>query len=202
MRTLKLTDSASQLEIGNENETMRVVAILETAGIKTISQLCKKTKSDLLQIGKIGDITILRIEYALDSYGLTLGMSDDELKEIGNDGLCHLKDVLAMMKDHLHDLREILTEYEGEEDEEDEDDNEDGNENHNDYEEDDDDTLSLNVNVSTPEKPVDWDARLYEVAKEEFFMNITVGISDDVRAAKAVRSAQAFINAMKQVCSK
>ena len=51
-------------------------------------------------------------------------------------------------------------------------------------------------------KSIDWDARFYEVAKEEFLRQSRVFSCEETRAERAVYAASAFIEAMKTYQSK
>ena len=50
--------------------------------------------------------------------------------------------------------------------------------------------------------PIDWEARFYEVAKEEFLRQSRVFSCEETRAERAVFAASAFIEAMKEFQSK
>ena len=65
--------------------------------------------------------------------------------------------------------------------------------------------LNIHNNLQLPKKesaPIDWDARFYEVAKEEFLRQSRVFSCEETRAERAVYAASAFIEAMKTYQSK
>lgn len=205
MEMLNLKDSISQLSFGNPKENERVLNILAKEGISTLEQLCQKTKADLQSIGKIGDITISRIIQKLEKCGLHLGMTPlqcntynrcrnrilqshesfvseiERMLEEGN-GIIHFVDHDLFPEDYAH----------GEEEE-------DGGEC----------VLHLSLNIHNdlhlPQKEVesvDWEARFYDIAKEEFLRQNRVFSDVEERAERAVYAASAFIEAMKAHQSK
>ena len=51
-------------------------------------------------------------------------------------------------------------------------------------------------------EPIDWEARLYEIAKEEFLRQSRVFSCEKTRAERAVAAASTFIEALKAYQSK
>lgn len=197
MRTITLDTHISHLEIGNEFETARVVSILKSVGITTVRQLCKQTKSDLQKIAKIGDITIIRIEFALYKYGLTLGMNDEAFIKIDNEGgLCHKDDVIRCLNYQVNKYKDMLDDEDVEDDyDEDEDElyyEEDLDEG--DYDEDDgsNHSISIDLNVTNAKQPFDLDERLWEVAKEEFLRS-SPEMPVEERSQHALKTATNFV---------
>lgn len=205
MKMLNLKDSINQLSFGNPRENERVQNILSNGGIGTLEQLCQKTKAELQTIGKIGDVTISRIANNLEKFGLHLGMTPFECNTYNR---CRTRllqsrenfvnQIERMFEDHKDDFRFIDRDLEPETFE-DETEFEDGSEcSH---------YIALNVhnNLQMPKKeaePIDWDARFYEVAKEEFLRQSRVFSCEETRAERAVFAASAFIEAMKEFQSK
>lgn len=205
MKMLNLKDSINQLSFGNPRENDRVQNILSNEGIGTLEQLCQKTKAELQTIGKIGDVTISRIANNLEKFGLHLGMTPFECNTYNR---CRTRLLQSrenfvnqserMFEDHKDDFRFIDRDLEPETFE-DETEFEDGCEcSH---------YIALNVhnNLQMPKKeaePIDWDARFYEVAKEEFLRQSRVFSCEETRAERAVFAASAFIEAMKEFQSK
>lgn len=62
--------------------SVRIYNILQEMNIKKIEQLVKLTKSELRRTQGCGHKAVLEIEECLDGYGLTLGMSDDDIDAI------------------------------------------------------------------------------------------------------------------------
>lgn len=205
MKMLNLKDSINQLSFGNPRENERVQNILSNEGISTLEQLCQKTKADLQAIGKIGDVTINRIVSNLDKFGLHLGMSTFEFNTYNR---CRNR-VLQSRENFASQIERMFEEEKGDfrfidrdleqETFEDETEFEDGCEcSHH---------IALNIhnNLQMPKKeadPIDWEARFYEVAKEEFLRQSRVFSCEETRAERAVFAASAFIEAMKEFQSK
>ena len=205
MKMLNLKDPISQLSFGNPKENERVQNILVKEGISTLGQLCQKTKAELQSIDKIGDITVMRIVNNLEKCGLHLGMSPFEVnmynrrkyREIVSreSFVTELERLLEEGNDNISfvDRDLMIEDYAPEEDDED----------------DGECVLHLSLNIhhdhKLPEKeaePIDWEARLYDIAKEEFLRQNRVFSDDEVRANRAVAAASAFIEAMKAYQSK
>ena len=191
MRTITLNAPISQLEIGNEFETARVASTLESAGFTTVRQLCKQNKSDLQKIAKIGDITIIRLEFALYKYGLAFGMTDKELAGIDSEGgLCHKDDVIRIINSQVKckdmvDNEDLEDDYD--EDEDEFFDEEDFDEKDNDH------TINVDLNVTAAKQPFDLDERLWEVAKEEFLRS-NQDMPIEERSQHALKTATYFVS--------
>ena len=202
---LNLKAPISQLTFGNPKENERVQNILIKEGISTLEQLCQKSKAELQSIDKIGDITVMRIVNNLEKCGLHLGMSPFEIN-MYNRRKCReiesresfVTELERLLEEGNGDIRFVdrdlmLDDYAPEED------GEDGGECalH----------LSLNIhhNLHLPEKEaetIDWEARFYDIAKEEFLRQNRVFSDDEVRAHRAVAAASTFVEAMKAYQSK
>jgi len=205
MEQLNLKDSINRISLGNPKENERVQAILFREGISTIEKLCQKTKADLQSIGKIGDVTISRIVSYLARFGLHLGMTPTECisynKRKCNNQLSYksvldeIERLLGEDKDHVRFIVRDMVPEDVEDECEIEDD---GVCTHH---------IALNIhnNLQMPKKetePIDWEARFYEVAKEEFLRQNRVFSCEESRAERAVYAASAFIVAMKEFLSK
>lgn len=62
--------------------SVRIYNILQVMNIKKIEQLVKLTKDELMRAQGCGRKAVTEIEEFLDGYGLTLGMSDDDIDAI------------------------------------------------------------------------------------------------------------------------
>ena len=204
-KMLNLKAPISQLTFGNPKENERVQNILIKEGISTLEQLCQKSKAELQSIDKIGDITVMRIVNNLEKCGLHLGMSPFEIN-MYNRRKCR---EIVSRESFVTELERLLEEGNGDirfvdrdlmlDDYAPEEDGEDGGECalH----------LSLNIhhNLHLPEKEaetIDWEARFYDIAKEEFLRQNRVFSDDEVRAHLAVAAASTFVEAMKAYQSK
>ena len=202
---LNLKDSINQISFGNPRENERVQNILCKEGIDTLEKLCKKTKADLQAIGKIGDVTISRIASNLENFGLHLGMTSLEIN-MYNRRRCReilsrksfIDEIDHLLEGNTEDFRFIDTDLKYE-DYENEAEHEDDSEcSHH---------IALNIhnNLQMPRKeaePIDWEARLYEIAKEEYLRQSRVFSCEKTRAERAVAAASTFIEAMKVYQSK
>ena len=205
MEMLNLKDSINQISFGNPRENERVQNILCKKGIDTLEKLCQMTKADLQAIGKIGDVTISRIASNLENFGLHLGMTSLEINKYDRR---RCREILArksfideidhLLEGNMEHFRFIDTDLKPE-DYENEAEHEDDSEcSHH---------IALNIhnNLQMPRKeaePIDWEARLYEIAKEEFLRQSRVFSCEKTRAERAVAAASAFIEAMKAYQSK
>ena len=203
MKMLNLKGSISQLSFGNPKENERVQNILLKAGINTLEQLCQKTKAELQAIDKIGDTTVRRIVHVLEKCDLQLGMTPFE---------CYIfQDLFQAYEDFVNGVERVF----GKEADSirfvDRDLHPEKYANGADYENDGDEefahhlTLNVHNNLQLPEKqaePIDWEARFYDIAKEEFLRQSRVFSCDEDRAERAVFAASAFIEAMKAHQSK
>lgn len=205
MEMLNLKDSINQLSFGNPKENERVQNLLIKEGINTLEKLCQKTKADLQSIGKIGDVTISRIVSNLERFGLHLGMTPFECStyiKCRNRVLLsresYVNEIERMFEDDVENIRFIdrdlmpndfvdETEFE-----------DDGECRYH---------IALNIhnNLQVPKKetePIDWEARFYEVAKEEFLCQNRVFSCEKTRAERAVDAASALIEELKAYQSK
>ena len=205
MKMLNLKDSINQLSFGNPRENERVQNILSNEGISTLEQLCQKTKAELQAIGKIGDVTISRIVSNLEKFGLHLGMTTFECNTYNR---CRTR-VLQSRENFASQIERMFEEDKGDfhfidrdlnpETFEDETEFEDGCECSYHI------ALNIHNNLQMPKKEadhIDWEARFYEVAKEEFLRQSRVFSCEETRAERAVFAASAFIEAMKVYQSK
>ena len=205
MEMLNLKDSINQIPFGNPRENERVQNILGKEGIDTLEKLCQMTKADLQAIGKIGDVTICRIASNLKNCGLHLGMTAFEcntydrcrkrLLQSRESLVSEIERMIEEDKAHVRFFDQDLMPGDFKNDAEHEDDCECSHH------------IALNIhnNLQMPRKeaePIDWEARLYEVAKEEFLRQSRVFSCENTRAERAVAAASAFIEAMKAYQSK
>ena len=205
MEMLNLKDSINQLSFGNPRESERVQDLLIKEGINTLEKLCQKTKADLQSIGKIGDVTISRIVGNLEKFGLHLGMTPFECStynrcrsRVLQSRESFVNEIERMFEDEKDNIRFIdrdLMPGDFEDEAEYEDDGECCHHI----------ALSIRNDIQLPKKeaaPIDWEARFYDIAKEEFLRQSRVFSGDEVRAERAVYAASAFIEAMKAYQSK
>lgn len=198
MEMLNLKNPISQLSFGNPKENERVQNLLLKEGINTLEDLCQKTKAELQAIGKIGDVTISRIVCNFEKFGLHLGMTPLECN-IYNRRKCRellssksfINKIEHLLEGDVDYLRFMDRDLMPEEAEEEYDDDEECVHH-----------IALNIhnNLQLSQKepaPIDWDARFYEVAKEEFLRQSRVFSCEETRAERAVYAASAFIEAMK-----
>ena len=191
--------------LSNRKESTKESEGAVKEGISTLEQLCQKSKAELQSIDKIGDITVMRIVNNLEKCGLHLGMSPFEIN-MYNRRKCR---EIVSRESFVTELERLLEEGNGDirfvdrdlmlDDYAPEEDGEDGGECalH----------LSLNIhhNLHLPEKEaetIDWEARFYDIAKEEFLRQNRVFSDDEVRAHRAVAAASTFVEAMKAYQSK
>ena len=205
MEMLNLKNSINQLSFGNPRENERVQNILSKEGISTLEQLCQKTKAELQAIGKIGDVTISRIVNNLEKFGLHLGMTHFECRTYNRRRTRVLQSresftnqIERMFEEDNGDFRFIDRDVEPEVSVDESEFEDDGECSHH---------IALNIhnNLQMPKKeaePIDWEARFYEVAKEEFLRKSRVFSCEETRAERAVYAASAFIEAMKAYQSK
>ena len=204
MKLLNLNDSINQISFGSPKECDRVQTILNKAGISTLEKLCRKTKSELQSIDQIGDVTVERITNNLEKVGLHLGMTDYECKMYSS---CRAR-IMQAREDMANEIERMFKEEN------------DGNirfidrditpEDYGDDDYDDGEcchhiTLNVHNNLELPKpepKPINWEERFYEVAKEEFLRQSRTFSCDEVRVDRAISSASAFIEALKSVQSK
>lgn len=196
---LKTRGSIRQIAFANAFETERVCNLLSEKGIDCIGQLCLQTKKDLRSIEKIGDATIKVIENALNESGLRLGMSIDDLVEYEDRTYNYSPEFTTMdelmrfveMRNRLFPTRPInVRDYSI--------DNDDDEEDYDDDKETVPVKIELTVNhVEEKSAEPDWDARFYEIAKEEFFRQCRMTTCDETRAERAVLAAKTFIEALK-----
>ena len=200
MEMLNLKNSINQLSFGNPRENERVQNILSKEGISTLEQLCQKTEAELQAIGKIGDVAISRIVNNLDKFGLHLGMTPFECNTYNR---CRTRvlqsresfanQIERMFEEDNGDFRFIDQDFEPEDSEEESEFEDDGECRHH-------IALNIHYNLQVPKKEIesiDWDARFYDIAKEEFLRQSRVFSGDEVRAERAVYAAASFIEAMK-----
>ena len=205
MEMLNLKDSINQLSFGNPRESERVQDLLIKEGINTLEKLCQKTKADLQSIGKIGDVTISRIVGNLEKFGLHLGMTPFECSTYNR---CRNR-VLQSRESYVNEIERMLVDDKDNIRFIDRDLMPDDIEDENEFEDDDDCrhhiTLNIHNNLQMPQKeaePIDWEARFYDVAKEEFLHQNRVFAGDELRAERAVYAAATFIEAMRSYQSK
>lgn len=174
MEMLNLQDSINQISFGNPKENERVQNLLFKEGISTLEKLCQKTKADLQSIGKIGDVTVDRIVSNLEKCGLHLGMTPFEcstysrcrsrILQSRENFVNEIERMLEEEKDNIRFIDHDLTSEDFENEQEFEND---GEYCHH---------IALNIhnNLQLPEKeqkPIDWEARFYDIAKEEFLVS-------------------------------
>ena len=205
MEMLNLKESINQISFGNPKESERVQNILFKEGINTLGELCQKTETDLQSIGKIGDVTINRIVSNLEKSGLHLGMTPFECSTYNR---CRNR-VLQSRESFVNEIERMLVDDKDNIRFIDRDLMPDDIEDENEFEDDDDCrhhiTLNIHNNLQMPPKeaePIDWDARFYEIAKEEFLRQSRVFAGDELRAERAVYAAATFIEAMRSYQSK
>lgn len=78
MERLNTSASVTAINFDERNRT-HILNGLQLAEIKTVAELCKIRPQRLLQIRSLGKTSVKLIELALKSYGLRMGMSDEEL---------------------------------------------------------------------------------------------------------------------------
>ena len=205
MEILNLKGPISQFSFGSPKENERVQNLLNQEGINTLEQLCQKTKAELLAIGKIGDVTISRIVRNLEKFGLHLGMTHFECStynrcrtRVLQSRASFANEIERMFEDEKDSIRFIDRDLEPEASED---------ETELEYGCDCGHHIALNIYniLQMPKKeaePIDWEARFYEVAKEEFLHQNRVFSCEETRAERAVYAASAFIEAMKAYQSK
>ena len=201
MEMLNLKNSINQLSFGNPRENERVQNILSNEGISTLEQLCQKTKAELLAIGKIGDVTISRIVSNLEKFGSHLGMKPFECNTYNR---CRTR-VLQSRESFANQIERMFEEDNGDFRFIDRDLEPEVSEDESEFEDDCEcrHHIALNIhnNLQVPKKevePIDWEARFYEVAKEEFLRQSRVFSCEETRAERAVYAASAFIEEMKE----
>ena len=205
MEMLNMKDSINQISFGNPRENERVQNILFKEGISTVEKLCRKTKAELLSIGKIGDTTVDTIIKNLEKCGLRLGMTEFEcntysrcrsrILQSRESFVNEIERMLEEEKDNIRFIDRDLTPDDYEEEDDFEDDSQCCHQL----------ALSIRNNLILPKQepePIDWDARFYDIAKEEFLRQSRVFSSEEVRAERAVEAASSFIKAMKAYQSK
>ena len=170
VRILKPTDSIRELIIKDPFETARIASLLESKGIKTIGQLCSYERNQLLQIDKLGELSIERISHELSTFGYHFGMTKEKLMEIHEkEGLVNHDDVLSALKDKIHEILmassiEQPTDTEAKEE---------------------DDSHSILACL-------DWEERFYNLAKEEY-VRLSGKVMGDLRIDYALAAAEEFI---------
>ena len=181
VRILKPTDSIRELIIKDPFETARIASILESKGIKTIGQLCSYERNQLLQIDKLGELSIERISHELSTYGYHFGMTKEKLMEIHEkEGLVNHDDVLCALKDKIHEIlmaSSIEQPTDAEENEKEEDDS----------------PSALDC--------IDWEERFYNLAKEEY-LRLGGQVIGDLRIDYSIAAAKDFIFRMRNLYEK
>ena len=179
VRILKPTDSIRELIIKDPFETARIASLLESKGIKTIGQLCSYERNQLLQIDKLGELSIERISHELSTYGYHFGMTKEKLMEIHEkEGLVNHDDVLSALKDKIHEIlmaSSIEQPTDAEEKEED------------------DSPSVLDC--------IDWEERFYNLAKEEY-LRLGGQVIGDLRIDYSIAAAKYFIFRMHNLYEK
>ena len=209
MKIINLNYPVSQLEIGSQNEKMRIAEALKQYGIESVGQLCRLTEVDLRHGLLFGDLTVMNIENALGREGLRLGMTDTELAtytRLKNHFQQQYEKKLAEHDSEVPDLirriieRNICLKEAG---------NDYGDESYDDinkeddYEEEDCDkdiAFVFHNDIHMPKsdpKSIDWDERFYEIAKEEFLRQGRSFTTDETRAERAIMAADIFLESLK-----
>ena len=179
VRILKPTDSIRELIIKDPFETARIASLLESKGIKTIGQLCSYERNQLLQIDKLGELSIERISHELSTYGYHFGMTKEKLMEIHEkEGLVNHDDVLSALQDKIHEIlmaSSIEQPTDAEEKEKD------------------DSPSVLDC--------IDWEERFYNLAKEEY-LRLGGQVIGDLRIDYSIAAAKDFIFRMRNLYEK
>lgn len=179
VRILKPTDSIRELIIKDPFETARIASLLESKGIRTIGQLCSYERNQLLQIDKLGELSIERISHELSTFGYHFGMTKEKLMEIHEkEGLVNHDDVLCALKDKIHEIlmaSSIEQPTDAEEKEED------------------DSSSALDC--------IDWEERFYNLAKEEY-LRLGGQVIGDLRIDYSIAAAKDFIFRMRNLYEK
>lgn len=181
VRILKPTDSIRELNIKDPFETARIASLLESKGIKTIGQLCSYERNQLLQIDKLGELSLERISHELSTFGYHFGMTKEKLMEIHEkEGLVNHDDVLCALKDKIHEIlmaSSIEQPTDAEENEQEEEDS----------------PSALDC--------IDWEERFYNLAKEEY-LRLGGQVIGDLRIDYSIAAAKDFIFRMRNLYEK
>ena len=204
MEMICLIDSINQLSFGNPKENERVQNLLFKEGIITLEKLSHKTREDLQSICKIGDVTAGHINRNLEKCGVQLDMTHFKCSTSNR---CHsrilhldrnlVKEIERMLEDEKNNIHFIVCGLMPE-----------NIKPHPDFEYDElchQIAFNIHNDLQLPKKeaePVDWEARFFDVAKEEFLRQSQVYSSEKTRAERAVASASAFIEVLKVFQSK
>lgn len=170
VRILKPTDSIRELIIKDPFETARIASLLESKGIKTIGQLCSYERNQLLQIDKLGELSLERISHELSTYGYHFGMTKEELMEIHEkDGLVNHDDVLRAFHDSIHEILKASA-----------------------IEQPTDAERNKEDDFYSALDSIDWEDRFYNLAKEEY-VRLGGQVMGDLRIDYALAAAEDFI---------
>lgn len=170
VRILKPTDSIRELIIKDPFETARLASLLESKGIKTIGQLCSYERNQLLQIDKLGELSLERISHELSTYGYHFGMTKEELMEIHEkDGLVNHDDVLRAFQDSIHEILKASA-----------------------IEQPTDAERNKEDDFYSALDSIDWEERFYNLAKEEY-VRLGGQVMGDLRIDYALAAAEDFI---------
>ena len=194
-----LIDSINQLSFGNPKENEIEQSLLFKEGIITLEKLSHKTREDLQSICKIGDVTAGHINRNLEKCGVQLDMTHFKCSTSNR---CHsrilhpnrnlVKEIERMLEDEKNNIHFIVCGLMPEKIKPDPD-----------FEYDElchQIAFNIHNELQLPKKeaePVDWEARFFDVAKEEFLRQSQVYSSEKTRAERAVASASAFIEVLK-----
>lgn len=185
MKHLKIRGGIQQIKFCNAYESERVCSVLSANGVNCIAQLCGLTKNELHAIDQIGDATVRVIETALKEAGLKFGMTREELLDYETDGVIGVKSFSS-----FEDFLKFIAENEGG------------------YNKDDMPIPGMGVLIRIPlpatepsehesSQEIDWTARFYEVAFEEFIRQGRTLTCDETRIERAIEAANKFIQAVK-----
>ena len=179
-------------------------SLLFKEGIITLEKLSHKTREDLQSIGKIGDVTAGHINRNLEKCGVQLDMTHFKCSTSNR---CHsrilhpnrnlVKEIERMLEDEKNNIHFIVCGLMPENIKPDPD-----------FEDDElchQIVFNIHNDLQLSKKeaePVDWEARFFDVAKEEFLRQSHVYSSEKTRAERAVASASAFIDVLKVFQSK
>ena len=179
MRSININDSVRRLDYSNPVENQRIAGLLEAANIKSIKDLVRLRKGQLRNIEGLGDVGILRIEHALEDYGLHFCMNENMLEKLGMVNICSRADAVAVFHQKFMSNKGF-TFGEGD-DAHNHDDDENGER-----------ALTLGINVKHEKEPIDWNARLYDLAKE-IYLNMSTDTISKENAHNALQMATNFI---------
>ena len=161
------------LDLGDQSNTQRVIETLKKNNINTISDLCGMKLSALKKLPDIGAISFVRIREFLSRNNLHVGMTEEEM-----DNFC---------VNHCTDYPGHLNYPDKEEEEE-------KAREHTQYA--DADREPDFDAMHNPDAPIDWEQRLFDVARDEFNRLGSTNLNDKSRARAAIIAALAFITIM------